>query len=173
MLAAFTWSPDAVWIFTQKVWMVLARTGGFGLLPRIRPLFSCPMGRREGAEIFPRLRAEAVRSSGRRNGILSLGSAPGRLCQIIRGRRNRRVEPGRQTAILFPSTAGSKFLIVAAGPGFNFLLTFLIFTGWLSTGSPLFMPTFRELTPEVEALRPGSPGEIAGLQIRRSNSTRK
>ena len=49
----------------------------------------------------------------------------------------------------------SKFLIVAAGPGFNFLLAFFIFTGWLSTGSPLFMPTFRDLTPESKRFDPG------------------
>ncbi|MBH0186589.1 MAG: site-2 protease family protein, partial [Nitrospira sp.] len=36
-----------------------------------------------------------------------------------------------------------KVLIVAAGPGFNFILAYLIFAGWLSTGTPLFVPTFR------------------------------
>src|SRR5206468_2667241 len=57
-----------------------------------------------------------------------------------------------------------KVFIVAAGPGFNFLLAYLIFTGWLATGAPLFVPTFKDLTPDVEALRPGSPAELAGLQ---------
>src|SRR3982751_3211758 len=41
-----------------------------------------------------------------------------------------------------------KVLIVAAGPGFNFILAYLIFAGWLSTGAPLFVPTFRDLSAE-------------------------
>ena len=56
-------------------------------------------------------------------------------------------------------------LIVAAGPGFNFILAYLIFAGWLSTGAPLFVPTFRDLSPDVEAMVPGSPADTAGMQI--------
>jgi regulator of sigma E protease len=40
----------------------------------------------------------------------------------------------------------------------------LIFTGWLATGAPLPVPTFRDLTPDVEAVKPGSPAEQAGLR---------
>ena len=58
-----------------------------------------------------------------------------------------------------------KVLIVAAGPGFNFILAYLIFAGWLSTGSPLFVPTFRDLSPDIEALVPGSPAASAGMEI--------
>ena len=58
-----------------------------------------------------------------------------------------------------------KTFIVAAGPGFNFLLAYLIFTGWLATGAPLFVPTFRDLTPDVEALLPGSPADLAGIKV--------
>jgi regulator of sigma E protease len=58
-----------------------------------------------------------------------------------------------------------KFLIVAAGPGFNFILAYVIFAGWLSTGAPLFVPTFRDLSPDVEALAPGSPAATAGMEI--------
>ncbi len=59
----------------------------------------------------------------------------------------------------------SKVLIVAAGPGFNFILAYVIFFGWLSTGSPLFVPTFRDLSPDVEALLPGSPADRAGIKV--------
>ncbi|NGZ98524.1 MAG: RIP metalloprotease RseP, partial [Nitrospira sp. WS110] len=58
-----------------------------------------------------------------------------------------------------------KVLIVAAGPGFNFILAYLIFAGWLSTGSPLFVPTFRDLSADVEALVPGSPASVAGMEV--------
>jgi regulator of sigma E protease len=58
-----------------------------------------------------------------------------------------------------------KVLIVGAGPGFNFILAYLIFALWLSTGSPLFVPTFRDLSADVEALVPGSPAAVAGMEI--------
>jgi regulator of sigma E protease len=58
-----------------------------------------------------------------------------------------------------------KVLIVAAGPGFNFILAYFIFAGWLATGAPLFVPTFQDLTPDIEAMVPGSPADVAGLQI--------
>jgi regulator of sigma E protease len=59
----------------------------------------------------------------------------------------------------------NKMLIVAGGPGFNFLLAYLIFAGWLATGAPLFVPSFKDLTPDVEAIKPGSPAEAAGLKV--------
>jgi regulator of sigma E protease len=58
----------------------------------------------------------------------------------------------------------SKVLIVFGGPGFNFLLAYLIFAGWLATGAPLFVPTFHDLTPDIEAVKPGSPADTAGLK---------
>ena len=58
-----------------------------------------------------------------------------------------------------------KMLIVAAGPGFNFLLTYLIFTIWLAAGAPLFVPTFQDIIPQVEAIKPGSPANIAGFKV--------
>ncbi|HKP00150.1 MAG TPA: RIP metalloprotease RseP, partial [Nitrospiraceae bacterium] len=58
-----------------------------------------------------------------------------------------------------------KVLIVAAGPGFNFILAYFIFAGWLATGTPLFVPTFQDLTPDIEAMVPGSPADAAGIQV--------
>jgi regulator of sigma E protease len=58
-----------------------------------------------------------------------------------------------------------KVLIVFGGPGFNFLLAYLIFAGWLATGAPLFVPSFKDLTPDVEAMKPGSPADAAGLRV--------
>jgi regulator of sigma E protease len=49
--------------------------------------------------------------------------------------------------------------------GFNFILAYLIFAGWLSTGTPLFVPTFRDLSADVEALIPSSPAASAGIEI--------
>jgi regulator of sigma E protease len=70
----------------------------------------------------------------------------------------------RKRSFAHQSLSG-KVLIVAAGPGFNFLLAYVIFFGWLATGSPLFVPTFRDLSPDVEAVLPGSPADQAGIKV--------
>ena len=58
-----------------------------------------------------------------------------------------------------------KMLIVAAGPGFNFILSYLIFTGMLAMGSPLFVPNIDNMLPVVEAITPESPAALSGLQL--------
>ena len=55
-------------------------------------------------------------------------------------------------------------LIVAAGPVFNLLLAYLIFTAWLATGAPLFVPSFADLTSNVESVVSGSPAEAGGVR---------
>jgi len=72
---------------------------------------------------------------------------------------------GKPTNSDMSVTKDDKVLIVFGGPGFNFLLAYLIFAGWLATGAPLFVPSFADLTPDVEAMKPGSPAETAGLKV--------
>ena len=57
-----------------------------------------------------------------------------------------------------------RFAIVAAGPVFNLLLAYLIFTAWLATGAPLFVPSFADLAPTVETVVAGSPAEAGGMK---------
>jgi regulator of sigma E protease len=57
-----------------------------------------------------------------------------------------------------------RFAIVAAGPVFNLVLAYLIFTAWLATGAPLFVPSFADLAPSVETVVAGSPAEAAGVR---------
>lgn len=54
--------------------------------------------------------------------------------------------------------------IVAAGPVFNLVLAYLIFTGGLAVGVPMFVPEFESITPVVDAVAPDSPAAAAGLQ---------
>src|SRR5260370_19406412 len=54
--------------------------------------------------------------------------------------------------------------IVAAGPVFNLLLAYLVFTACLATGAPLFVRSLADLASNVEAVVPGSPAEAAGLR---------
>ena len=57
-----------------------------------------------------------------------------------------------------------RFAIVAAGPVFNLLLAYLIFTAWLATGARLFVPSFADLAPTVETVVAGSPAEAGGMK---------
>jgi regulator of sigma E protease len=55
-------------------------------------------------------------------------------------------------------------LVVAAGPGFNFILAYLIYTGTLALGFPLPVPTIKDIVSEIEAVLPGSPADLAGIR---------
>ncbi|HHZ83013.1 MAG TPA: RIP metalloprotease RseP [Nitrospirales bacterium] len=54
--------------------------------------------------------------------------------------------------------------IVAAGPIANFLLAYVIFTGVLAMGLPLYVPQFESLMPTVDSVVEDSPAERGGLQ---------
>jgi len=58
-----------------------------------------------------------------------------------------------------------KVFIVAAGPGFNFILAYLIFAAWLSTGYTLPVPSFKDIAPVIEAVAADSPAAQAGLMV--------
>lgn len=57
-----------------------------------------------------------------------------------------------------------RILIVAAGPVFNILLAYLIFSGSLSAGVPMYVPDFDSLMPVVETVVEKSPAEAAGFK---------
>lgn len=78
---------------------------------------------------------------------------------------NEPVLPQEQSQSFSHKSLWKRSLIVAAGPAFNFLLSYLIFTGWLAMGHPLPVPTFEEISPTIDAIRPNSPAAVAGLQV--------
>ncbi|HEY5595092.1 MAG TPA: RIP metalloprotease RseP [Nitrospiria bacterium] len=57
-----------------------------------------------------------------------------------------------------------RIVIVAAGPVFNMLLAYLIFTGALSIGVPMYVPDFDSLMPVVETVVENSPAQAAGIK---------
>lgn len=57
-----------------------------------------------------------------------------------------------------------RIVIVAAGPVFNLLLAYLIFSASLSAGMAMYVPTFSALMPEIDSVVENSPAEAAGLQ---------
>jgi len=57
-----------------------------------------------------------------------------------------------------------RIMIVAAGPVFNMLLAYLIFSGSLSIGVPMYVPEFDSLMPVIETVVEKSPAEAAGFK---------
>ena len=75
------------------------------------------------------------------------------------------VAPEEQEQSFVHKPLWKRTLIVAAGPGFNFLLSYLIFSAWLAMGAPLPIPSFSELSPTINAIKAESPIGRAGLRI--------
>ena len=57
-----------------------------------------------------------------------------------------------------------RIMIVAAGPVFNMLLAYLIFSGSLSIGVPMYVPDFDSLMLVIETVVEKSPAEAAGFK---------
>ncbi|HUK57281.1 MAG TPA: RIP metalloprotease RseP [Nitrospiria bacterium] len=82
-------------------------------------------------------------------------------------------EKGEEAPALSPEDRARSFslapvwkriLIVAAGPVFNMFLAYLIFTGSLSIGIPMYVPNFDSLMPVVETVIEKSPAQAAGFK---------
>ena len=164
MFPAFLSSPDAIWILTQKIWWFLIV---LGVLVSFHELGHFLAARWVGVKVLKFSLGFGPKLLGRQIGETEylVSAVPlGGYVKLFGEEATEALTPEDRRRSFAHQKLRNKFLIVAAGPGFNFLLAFLIFTGWLSTGAPLFVPTFRDLTPDVEAIRPGSPAELAGLQ---------
>jgi regulator of sigma E protease len=158
-------SPDAVWVFLQKAWWFLIVLGvliafhemGHFLAARwlnIKVLkFSLGFG--------PKVLGRQV---GETEYLLSAVPLGGYVKLFGEEETEAATDEERRRSFSHQPT-WKKVAVVAAGPGFNFVLAYLIFTGWLATGTPLPVPTFKDLTPDVEAIKTGSPAEQAGLRV--------
>ncbi|TAJ25448.1 MAG: RIP metalloprotease RseP [Nitrospirae bacterium] len=165
MLTTFAWSPDAIWVLTQKLWWFLIV---LGVLVSFHELGHFLAARWVGVKVLKFSIGFGPKLAGRQIGETEylLSAVPlGGYVKLF-GEEEAEVFTQEERKRSFAhQTLWRKMLIVSAGPGFNFLLAYLIFAGWLATGAALFVPTFHDLTPDVEALRPGSPAELAGMQV--------
>lgn len=165
MLSIFTWSPDSIWLLTQKVWWFLIV---LGMLVSFHELGHFLAARWVGVKVLKFSLGFGPKLIGRQIGETEylVSAVPlGGYVKLFGEEEAEVVTPEEKRRSFSHQTLPLKMFVVAAGPGFNFLLAYLIFASWLSTGAPLFVPTFRDLTPDVEALRPGSPADQAGLKL--------
>ena len=165
MFMAFTWSPDTLWLLLQKAWWFLVV---LGVLVAFHELGHFLAARWVGVKVLKFSLGFGPKLFGRQLGeteyLLSAIPLGGYVKLFGEDETEATTEADRVRSFAH-QRLGGKVLIVAAGPGFNFILTYVIFSAWLATGAPLFVPTFQDLTPDIEAMVPGSPADTAGLQI--------
>ena len=165
MFMAFTWSPDTVWLLLQKTWWFLVV---LGVLVAFHELGHFLAARWVGVKVLKFSLGFGPKLFGRQIGeteyLLSAIPLGGYVKLFGEDETEATTQEDRARSFAHQGLWG-KVLIVAAGPGFNFILAYFIFAGWLATGAPLFVPTFQDLTPNIEAMVPGSPADTAGIQI--------
>lgn len=165
MTSLIAWSPDAIWIFVQKAWWFLVV---LGVLIAFHELGHFLAARLVGVRVLKYSLGFGPTLIGRQIGeteyVVSAVPLGGYVKLFGEEEADALTADERRRSFVHQSLPRRMF-IVAAGPGFNFLLAYLIFFGWLATGAPLFVPAFQDLTPEVEAVVPGSPAAEAGLQV--------
>src|SRR5215217_5617209 len=165
MLSAFTWSPDTLWVLMQKAWWFLVV---LGVLVAFHELGHFLAARWVGVKVLKFSLGFGPKLFGRQVGdteyLLSAIPLGGYVKLFGEDEAEATTTEDRRRSFAHQGL-WSKVLIVAAGPGFNFILAYLIFAGWLSTGAPLFVPTFRDLSADVEALVPSSPAATAGMEV--------
>ncbi len=165
MFMALTWSPDTVWLLLQKTWWFLVV---LGILVAFHELGHFLAARWVGVKVLKFSLGFGPKIFGRKMGeteyLLSAIPLGGYVKLFGEDETEATTQEDRARSFAHKRLWG-KVLIVAAGPGFNFILAYFIFAGWLATGAPLPVPTFQDLTPDIEAMVPGSPADTAGIQI--------
>jgi len=162
---AFSWSSDTIWLLLQKAWWFLVV---LGVLVAFHELGHFLAARWVGVKVLKFSLGFGPKLFGRQMGeteyLLSAIPLGGYVKLFGEDEAEATTQEDRARSFAHKGLWG-KVLIVAAGPGFNFILAYFIFAGWLATGNPLFVPTFQDLTPDIEAMVPGSPADTAGIQV--------
>jgi regulator of sigma E protease len=158
-------SPDSIYIFGQKLWWFLIV---LGILVTFHEYGHYLAARLVGVKVLkfsigfgPKLMGRQVGDTEYLVSAIPLGG----YVKLFGEEGSETISVAEQRQSFIHQSLPNKMLIVAAGPGFNFILSYLIFTGMLALGSPLFVPSIDNITPIIEAITPESPAEIAGLQL--------
>jgi regulator of sigma E protease len=165
VFSAFAWSPDMALAIAQKAfWFVVV----LGVLVAFHEFGHFLMARWVGVRVLKFSLGFGPKLVGRQIGDTEylVSAVPlGGYVKLFGEEDSDATTPEEQRQSFSHQNLWSKVLIVFGGPGFNFLLAYLIFAGWLATGAPLFVPSFKDLTPDVEAMKPGSAADTAGLKV--------
>ena len=163
--AALTWSPDTLWLLMQKTWWFLVV---LGVLVAFHELGHFLAARWVGVKVLkfslgfgPKLLGRQVGETEYLVSAIPLGG----YVKLFGEDEAEAITPEDRKRSFVHQSLWGKVLIVAAGPGFNFILAYLIFAAWLSTGYTLPVPSFKDIAPVLEAVAPDSPAAKAGLMV--------
>lgn len=163
-LTALTLAPDTVWFILQKVWWFLVV---LGILVAFHELGHFLAARWVGVRVLKFSMGFGPKLFGRQVGeteyLLSAVPLGGYVKLFGEEEADAITAEDRQRSFAHKPLL-SKMFVVAAGPGFNFLLTYLIYTTCLAVGWALPVPTVKEIVSEIEAVLPGSPADLAGIK---------
>src|SRR4029079_9718162 len=163
--SALAWSPDTLWLLMQKTWWFLVV---LGVLVAFHELGHFLAARWVGVKVLKFSLGFGPKLFGRQMGeteyVLATIPLGGYVKLYGEDEAEATTQEDRARSFAHKGLWG-KVLIVAAGPGFNFILAYFIFAGWIATGATLFVPTFQDLPPDIEGMVPGSPADTAGIQI--------
>jgi len=164
MLSVLAWSPETILAVAQKIfWFVVV----LGILVAFHEFGHFLMARWVDVRVLKFSLGFGPKLAGRQIGETEylVSAIPlGGYVKLFGEEESEVMSREEQRRSFSHQHLWSKVLIVFGGPGFNFLLAYLIFAGWLATGAPLFVPSFTELTPDIEAMKPGSPADLAGIK---------
>lgn len=165
MFSALTWSPDTLWLLMQKAgWFLLM----IGVLIAFHELGHFLAARWVGVKVLKFSLGFGPKLMGRQVGETEylLSAVPlGGYVKLFGEEETEATTPEDRKRAFVHQGLWGKVLIVAAGPGFNFILAYLIFSTWLALGAGLPTSAVSSLMPDIEALRPDSPGYMAGLRV--------
>ena len=165
MNSFFLFSPDAIYIFGQKLWWFLIV---LGVLVTFHEYGHYLAARWVGVKVLKFSIGFGPRLVGRQIGDTEyvVSAIPlGGYVKMFGEEGGETISAEDQKVSFLHQSLPHKTLIVAAGPGFNFILSYLIFTGMLALGSPLFVPNIDKMLPVVEAITPDSPAALSGLEL--------
>ena len=165
MSHAFAWSPDFVWSFLQTSWWFLVM---LGVLVTFHELGHFLAARFVGVRVLKFSLGFGPKLVGRQFGETEylVSAVPlGGYVKLFGEDDTEAITPEERKRSFSHKSLASKTLVVAAGPGFNFILAYLIYTSSLAFGFTLPVPTFKEIVSEIEAVLPGSPADVAGIKV--------
>ena len=158
-------SPDVIYVAAQKLWWFLVV---LGVLVTFHEFGHFIVARWAGVKVLkfslgfgPKLFSRQVGDTEYLVSLIPLGG----YVKMFGEDTGDTISVQEQQVSFVHKSLFKRTLIVAAGPGFNFLLSYLIFSVWLATGAPLPIPTFEELSPTIDAIRTGSPASAAGFEV--------
>jgi regulator of sigma E protease len=165
MISVWTWSPDSLWLLMQKAWWFLVV---LGILVAFHELGHFLAARWVGVRVLKFSLGFGPKLFGRQMGETEylLSAIPlGGYVKLFGEDETEAVTPDDRRRSFAHQGLWGKVLIVAAGPGFNFILAYLIFAAWLATGYTLPVPSFKDIAPVIEAVALDSPAAKAGLMV--------